>query len=75
MTLEDRLRASLETRHGGDPEGVEALLGAALARRRAWSRGTLKTCSSCGEAKPSSAFHLDSTRPDGREPRCRACRS
>lgn len=75
MTLEDRLRASLATRLGDDPEGVEEALAGVLARRRAWFTGTLKTCSSCGESKSSAHFHIDSRERDGIRRVCIVCRA
>lgn len=35
----------------------------------------MKTCNSCGECKPLTAYHADSRRPDGHHNACRACRS
>lgn len=34
----------------------------------------LKVCTKCGQEQPLSAFHTDTTRPDGLHPHCRACR-
>ncbi|MFG2067742.1 hypothetical protein ACGFKZ_12895 [Micromonospora tulbaghiae] len=36
---------------------------------------TDKKCRACGETKPVAAFGRDRSRKDGREPRCKACRS
>lgn len=34
-----------------------------------------KTCTKCGETKPLDGFHRDSSRKDGRDNRCRPCKS
>lgn len=69
-TPERRVRAAADAL-GWDEEVAESALRA-LARRQA-SAG--KVCVRCDELKPFSAFGADSTRPDGKELRCRRCRS
>lgn len=69
-TPESRVRAAADAL-GWDEEVAESALRA-LARRQA-SAG--KTCVRCGEEKPFEAFGADATRHDGKELRCRRCRS
>ena len=70
MTPEERVRDA--TRALGWEDDVADSAARALARRQA-SAG--KTCARCSVHKPFGAFGVDSTRVDGREPRCRVCRS
>jgi hypothetical protein len=70
MTPEDRVRSATEAL--GWEQDVADSAVRALARRQATAG---KTCARCEQQKPFGAFGVDSTRPDGREPRCRVCRS
>lgn len=54
---------------------AQALTAQALARLEYRRRHSGKTCSSCQETKPLSAFGPDSQREDGLSHRCRACNS
>jgi len=70
MTPEERVRAATAAL-GWEQEVADSAVRA-LARRVATAG---KTCARCGVEKPFGSFGVDSTRPDGREPRCRICRS
>jgi hypothetical protein len=56
----------------GNGEG-EALTEEALERLAYRRRHSGKTCRTCREDKPMSAFSPDGARPDGLSPRCRSC--
>lgn len=47
---------------------------ATLAERQAQESLDVKLCPSCEQLRPVEDFHRDTTRPDGRQSRCRACR-
>lgn len=68
----DRIARAAQAFDSGNGE-AEALTAQALARLAYRRRHSGKTCSSCQETKPLSAFGLDSTRPDGLRRYCRAC--
>ena len=71
-TVEDRV-AAVCARYDG-PDNEAARLAEDALRRLAWrKRRGGKGCPTCAETKPVSAFGPDVRKPDGLDPRCRAC--
>ncbi|WGH21419.1 HNH endonuclease [Arthrobacter phage Emotion] len=71
-STEDLIRHVAAKYDDGNGEG-ERLADAAL-RRLEWrkERGG-RVCPKCGETKPVSEFGVDARKPDGLDPRCKAC--
>lgn len=73
LATERRVRAAAARfdQDPDDPDAVAASALRALARRQARAG---KTCASCDERKPLSAFGADPQKADGLRTRCRSCR-
>jgi hypothetical protein len=70
VTPEELVRQAAAKFEDGSGESTASALRA-LARRQARAG---KTCASCDERKPLSAFGSDAQKADGLTTRCRSCR-
>ncbi|AYN59151.1 endonuclease VII [Arthrobacter phage Yang] len=74
VTPAARIAQAAQAFDSGNGE-AQALTAQALARLAYRRRHSGKTCQTCRETKPLSAFGFDALRPDGLSVRCRACNS
>ncbi|QIN94467.1 hypothetical protein SEA_KAYLISSA_69 [Arthrobacter phage Kaylissa] len=75
MTDPADLIARVAARYDSGNGEAEALTAQALARLAQRRRYSGKTCQTCREAKPLSAFGVSVREPDGLNPTCKPCRN
>lgn len=75
MTDPADLIARVAARYDSGNGEAEALTAQALARLAYRRRHSGKTCQTCREDKPLSAFGVSAREPDGLNPTCKACRN